>query len=108
MEREYAHADVRRERVRDGVPPRDRRDVNRSFRRGIELDATWQPSASLHLRTAANLSRNRIGEWTQFYDVYDDAGNIVGNKALVFHDVNPLLTPPLLISEAIEYAPSSR
>ena len=85
-----------------------RRNVNRSFRRGLELDVSWQPSASWHLRTAANVSRNRIGEWTQFYDVYDDAGNLVGSKPLVFRDVNPLLTPNVLVTESLDYAPSSR
>jgi len=85
-----------------------RRNVNRSFRRGVELDAMWQPSAALHLRTAANLSHNRINEWTQFYDVYDNAGNIVASKPLVFRDVNPLLTPTMLLSEELTYAPAPK
>jgi len=85
-----------------------RRNVDRSFRRGIELDALWQPSSSIRLRTAANFSHNRINEWTQFYDVYDDAGNIVASKPLVFRDVNPLLTPSVLISEDLTYAPAAK
>jgi iron complex outermembrane recepter protein len=81
-----------------------RKNVNRSYRRGIELDAQWQATSALHFRTAANVSRNRIAEWTQFFDVYDAAGNIVGSKPLVFHDVNPILTPALLVSETVDYA----
>jgi iron complex outermembrane receptor protein len=82
-----------------------RRNVDRSYRRGIELDATWQPSASLRLRGVANVSRNRIRTWTQFYDVYDDAGNYAGSKPLDFRNVNPLLTPTTLLSASVDYAP---
>ena len=38
-----------------------RKNVDRSYRRGIELSANWQASPMLQLRTAANVSRNRIG-----------------------------------------------
>jgi hypothetical protein len=33
------------------------------------------------LKTNANVSRNRIREWTQFYDVYDAAGNWTGSSS---------------------------
>ena len=85
-----------------------RRNVDRSYRRGIELEYGWQPMMRLHLRGNANLSRNRIHTWTQFYDVYDAAGNIVGSQPITFHDVNPVLTPTLIVNQTIEYAPSSR
>ena len=48
-----------------------RRNVDRSYRRGIELEGAWQATPSLRLRGNANLSRNRISKWTQFYDVDD-------------------------------------
>ena len=67
-----------------------RRNVDRSSRRGIELDAAWQASREWRLRTVANLSRNRIERW------------------LEFEDVEPLLTPNVIVSEMIDYAPSSR
>ncbi|HMC22342.1 MAG TPA: hypothetical protein VKL19_10870, partial [Thermoanaerobaculia bacterium] len=52
-------------------------------------------------------SRNRIHQWTQFYDVYDAGGNIVGSRPLTFFNVRPLLTPELILNDAIEYTPSS-
>ena len=51
-----------------------RRNVDRSYRRGIELEYVWQAMPKLRLRGNASLSRNRIHTWTQFYDVYDAAG----------------------------------
>jgi iron complex outermembrane receptor protein len=85
-----------------------RRNVDRSSRRGIELDASWQPLSSLHLRTNANLSRNRIRDWTQFIDVYDAEGNWTGTRPLSYRDVEPLLTPSILVSQAVDYTPNAR
>jgi iron complex outermembrane receptor protein len=81
-----------------------RRNVDRSYRRGIELDATWQASPALRLRTTASLSRSRIRTWTQFYDVYDDAGNYVSSRPITFHDVAPLLTPAAILNQSIDYS----
>lgn len=85
-----------------------RRNVDRSYRRGVELEATWQATPKLRLLTNANLSRNRISSWTQFYDVYDEAGNWIDSAPVRYDDVSPLLTPEVLASQAVEYTPSSR
>ena len=84
-----------------------RRNVDRSYRRGIEIEYGWQLMPRLKLRGNANVSRNRIHTWTQFYDVYDAAGNVTGSQPITFHDVNPVLTPSLIVNQTIEYAPSA-
>jgi iron complex outermembrane receptor protein len=66
-----------------------RRNVDRSYRRGIELDAAWQARPSLRLRTIANASRNRIARW------------------LDLRDVQPLLTPNLIVNQSVDFTPSS-
>jgi iron complex outermembrane receptor protein len=85
-----------------------RRNVDRSYRRGVEVEYSWQALQHLKLRGNANLSRNRIHTWTQFYDVYDAAGNITGSEPITFHDVNPVLTPSIIVNQTIELAPSSK
>ena len=75
-----------------------RRNVDRSHRRGLELDLAWQAARALRLRTSANLSRNRIEEWTQFYDA----------TAITYRNVEPLLTPGVIVSQAADYSPSAR
>src|SRR5436190_3823882 len=72
-----------------------RRNVDRSYRRGIELEGAWQATPSLRLRGNANLSHNRISKWTQFF----------GDESRVYRDVNPLLTPALLANQTIEWMP---
>jgi iron complex outermembrane receptor protein len=84
-----------------------RRNVDRSYRRGIEAEYAWQPTAKLHLRGNASISSNRIHTWTQFYDVYDAAGNITGSQPVTYHDVNPVLTPTTIVNQSIDYAVSS-
>lgn len=85
-----------------------RRNVDRSDRRGVELDLAWRPSPRLRLKTNANVSRNRISEWTQFYDVYDDTFTWVSSQPRAFHNVEPLLTPNAIVNQSIEYSPAPR
>lgn len=80
-----------------------RRNVDRSHRRGLEIDAAWQLAPWLRVQTAANVSRNRIREWTQFYDVYDAEGVYVTSRPLVHRDVNSALTPSVLVNQSIDY-----
>ncbi|HEY0372085.1 MAG TPA: TonB-dependent receptor [Thermoanaerobaculia bacterium] len=85
-----------------------RRNVDRSARRGLELDAAWQVRPSVRLKTNANFSRNRIAEWTQFIDVYDAEGNWTGSRPLVYRDVEPLLSPSVIVNQAVDFTPNAR
>lgn len=67
-----------------------RRNVDRSYRRGIELDLKWQAAPSLRLITNANVSRNRIEEWGEL------------------RNVEPLLTPTVIVSQAADWSPNAR
>jgi iron complex outermembrane receptor protein len=68
-----------------------RKNVSRSTRRGIELDATLTPTDVLTARFNATLSRNRIDEYT------DDA------SGETYRDVEPLLTPTVLANASVSY-----
>ena len=85
-----------------------RKNVDDSYRRGVELEAAWRARPNLRLETNANVSRNRISSWTQFYDVYDAAGEFTGTEARTFRNVEPLLTPSVIVSQTVEYSPSPR
>jgi iron complex outermembrane receptor protein len=82
-----------------------RSNVDRSFRRGVEVDLTWQPWSVLRLRHSATYSYNRIRSWTQFYDVCDAAGNWTASTSLAHSNVPPLLTPAALVNLAADYTP---
>jgi iron complex outermembrane receptor protein len=83
-----------------------RRNVDKSSRRGLELDLLWRPRPTLGVRLSASANRSRIDRWTQFYDVYDADGNWVSSTSRDFSDVPPLLTPGFVAQPAVEYAPA--
>ncbi len=83
-----------------------RRNVPRSFRRGVELEVDWKPGPAWRVLGTANFSRNRIDEWTQFYDVYDSSGAWIDSVSIVHRDVRPLLTPATLLNAAVDWTPS--
>jgi iron complex outermembrane receptor protein len=81
-----------------------RRNVDRSYRRGLEAEYVWQARPKLRLRGNGSISRNRIHSWTQFYDFFDTAGNIPSGPPVVYHDVSPLLTPAMIVNQSIDCA----
>jgi iron complex outermembrane recepter protein len=83
-----------------------RRNVDRSYRRGLELDLRYRPIQALDLRLSASVIRSRIRTWTQFYDVYDEAGTYLESVSRDLHDVPPLLTPSFVANPSVEYAPT--
>jgi iron complex outermembrane receptor protein len=82
-----------------------RRNVDRSYRRGLELELHFEPWKQLRLTHTANLSRGRIRTWTQFYDVYDAAGSFVESVSRNYRDVSPLLTPAVTANLALDWMP---
>ena len=89
-----------------GLPVR--RNVGESSRRGVELEAVWNPLASIRLAGNATISRNRIGEWTQFYDVYSADGSWIDNISQAHRNVAPLLTPAALVNGEFTWSPARR
>ncbi len=83
-----------------------RRNVERSYRRGIEVDLKWVPVPDWSVVHSLNVSRNRISEWTQFYDVFDEQGAWIGSEPITYLDVPPLLTPELIFNLGVEWANS--
>jgi len=81
-----------------------RRNVDDSYRRGVELDLRWRLSPTWSLTQSANLSRNRISEWTQFYDVYDEAGAWIDSEPITYRNVEPLLSPEAVVNVGGEWS----
>ncbi len=69
-----------------------RKNVDSSYRRGIELFADLNPFHKMRLTTQANISRNRIKKYTTDFD------------SQTYTNVQPLLTPTIQVTQSIEYA----
>ncbi len=83
-----------------------RQNVDRSYRRGVEVDLTWRPIAPVRIRHTSTFSLNRIETWTQFYDIYDAAGSWTGSTSLDHPNVPPYVTPAILAMVAADYTPT--
>lgn len=82
-----------------------RRNLPESSRRGIELEAAWQPNAQWRVAAHANLARNRIARWRQAVDVYDAAGEWLGTELVTVRDVEPALSPATVVGASVEWRP---
>ena len=85
-----------------GLPVR--RNVPRSYRRGLEVELDWSPQPSWRVGGNASFSHNRIDEWTQFYDVYDETGAWIDSVPITHTDVDPLLTPEIVLNLGAEWS----
>ncbi len=83
-----------------------RRNVPRSHRRGVELELDWRPLSRVRLSSTATFSHDRIAEWRQYYDVYDEDGSWVDSVPRTFRGVRPLLTPPVVLNQRIQISPA--
>lgn len=66
-----------------------RQNVGKSYRLGIELDGSYTISKSFVLNANAALSRNKIKNFTEYYDDYDNGGQVVNNYALTNISFSP-------------------
>jgi iron complex outermembrane recepter protein len=69
-----------------------RKNVNESYRRGVEVDAAFRATSALMATVNATVSRNRIDAYT------DDA------TGTTYRDVEPLLTPRVIANAGLRYA----
>lgn len=80
-----------------------RKNVDRSDRRGLEVNARWKLSAHWNLTHASSFSHHRIREWVQFYDVYNADGEWIGSRPQAHRNVEPLLSPAFVVNQGLEW-----
>lgn len=89
--------DFRDDIARIGAPTASgailRRNVGRSYRRGVEVDWTWRGVAPVSIAGSFTWSRNRIRSFTD-----SSSGSAVER-----HNVEPLLTPQLIAAQQLEW-----
>lgn len=94
--------DFRNDIARIGAPTASgailRRNVGASYRRGIELDATWRVQRWLVLGGNMGWSTNRIRQFT----------DSSGTAPVVYRDVEPVLTPHFMATHRAELTPYDR
>jgi len=66
-----------------------RQNVDKSYRLGIELDGSYIINKAFTLNANAAFSRNKIKNFTEYYDDYDNGGQVVNQYALTDISYSP-------------------
>ena len=84
-----------------------KQNVPRSYRRGVELVAGYQPLPWLKAEGNLTLSANKILDYTQYIDLYDDTDNwnLVGQKTEHYDKTDILLSPAAIGMAAVTVTP---
>lgn len=66
-----------------------RQNVDKSYRLGIELDGSYSINKQFTLNANAAFSRNKIKNFTEYYDDYDNGGQVVNQYELTDISYSP-------------------
>lgn len=80
-----------------------RENVDISYRRGIEADVWWTPLESLRVLANATFSQNKIREFTEYIDDYDNGGQV----AIVHQNTDIALSPSVMGQASLTWSPKS-
>ena len=82
-------------------------NVPRSWRRGIELAASWKASPWLQLGGNMTLSDNKIRSYTAYYEMYDnmDEWNYLGQHHVDFENTDILMSPSFVGMASVTLRP---
>ena len=68
-----------------------RTNIPKSYRAGIELQAKWRPSEFFNIGGNLNLSENKVIDFVEYYDDYDNGGQKSNNYSKTDIALSPSL-----------------
>ena len=79
----------------------NRTNVPVSYRRGIELEGVYQINDKIHVGANLNLSTNKLPEFTEYVDDYDNGG-----QAQIIHSNTDIaFSPNIIVGGNLTYKP---
>ena len=78
-----------------------RTNVAKSYRAGIEIEENWQISKTISSNGNITLSKNKITDFTEYFDDYDNGGQ----AELAHHNTDITLSPNTTAVHSIHYKP---
>ena len=82
-------------------------NVPRSWRRGVEVAASWEPLSWLQVGGNITLSTNKIKAYTAYYEMYDNMNdwNYLGQHAVDFSNTDILMSPSVVGMSSVTFRP---
>ncbi|MFZ4261819.1 TonB-dependent receptor [Sphingobacterium sp. HJSM2_6] len=84
-----------------------RMNVENSHRIGIEADASWAISRLFTWSATAALSQNKIKNFTESVNIYNDNWDKVGEQAYFYKSTDIAKSPSAILSNNLTYNPSA-
>ncbi len=81
-------------------------NVNSSYRRGLELAASWRASRLFIFDANLTLSRNKIKEYTQYLDQFNDYWELVSQKQVLHKNSDIAFSPEIISMGMITFTPN--
>ncbi|MDR4988874.1 MAG: TonB-dependent receptor [Bacteroidales bacterium] len=82
-----------------------RKNIDRSYRLGLELEAGYQFSKMLGWRGNLSLSRNKIKHFIEYSDVYDADWNWVGTDVREYSNTDIAFSPSVIAASTLNIQP---
>ena len=81
-----------------------RTNVPKSYRAGMEIEATWQINKQWSSNGNISFSQNKINQFTEYFDDYDNGGQV----AIPHQNTAIALSPNTTAAHAIQYQPNEK
>lgn len=79
----------------------NRANVDKSYRRGVELEGAWNVSKKIKLAANATFSQNKIIDFKEYIDDYDNGGQIINN----YNETDIAFSPSAIAAGQLAYEP---
>ena len=79
------------------------RNVDKSYRAGIELTGTWHPTSWFQWEASLTLSRNKILDYTDWVSVYDANWEEIRQDEINFGNVTIAFSPSVVFSNTFTF-----
>ena len=85
-----------------------RTNIDKSYRTGVELEAGYRFSSWVEWNGNLTLSRNRIADFTEYSDAYDENWNWVGVHEQTYEDTEIAFSPSVVGASRYTFRPFDR
>jgi iron complex outermembrane recepter protein len=82
-------------------------NVDKSVRRGIEMEVAYQVNKKVGVAFNSALSSNKISEFKEFLDDYDTDFNYLGQQQETYKNVDIAFSPNVISALSLQYSPVS-
>jgi iron complex outermembrane recepter protein len=80
-----------------------RENIKNSYRAGVELVFTYKPISQLEVEGNVTVSKNKIKNFTEYFDDYDNGGQ----KSITHNNTNIAFSPTIIAGAIVTIAPTN-